>query len=146
MQVEIKIDPSCREPKVVIMADSMTEEVQALLKKLSAETPRLLTGCRDEKMEVLDPCAILRVYAGGGKVFAVTEQGEYTLRQRLYEAEALLKPHRFVRISHSELICLTHVQYFDLNLAGTICVKLSDGTVTYVSRRYVPKLKKILGI
>lgn len=34
----------------------------------------------------------------------------------------------------------------DLSFTGTICVRLSNGMTTYVSRRYVPKLKKILGI
>jgi len=38
------------------------------------------------------------------------------------------------------------VKQFDLSLAGTICVMLVDGTVTYVSRRYVSKIKNILGI
>ena len=35
---------------------------------------------------------------------------------------------------------------FDLSFAGTICVSLSNGTVTYVSRRYVAKIKQLLGI
>ena len=37
-------------------------------------------------------------------------------------------------------------QSFDLSFAGTICVALRDGTVTYVSRRYVSKIKQVLGI
>ena len=65
---------------------------------------------------------------------------------RLYEIEERLNPHQFVRISNSEIINLKRVDNFDLSFTGTICVKLSNGTTTYVSRRYVAKIKKILGI
>ncbi|MEE3499403.1 MAG: LytTR family DNA-binding domain-containing protein, partial [Ruminococcus bromii] len=44
------------------------------------------------------------------------------------------------------IINLKKVRNFDLSLSGTICVTLSDGTATYVSRRYVSKIKKVLGL
>ena len=78
--------------------------------------------------------------------FSVTDKGEYTVRLRLYELEERLNPHQFVRISNSEIINLKRVNNFDLSFTGTIRVKLSNETVTYVSRRYISKLKKILGI
>ena len=74
------------------------------------------------------------------------EEGEYVLRLRLYEVEQRLNPHQFVRISNSEIINLKKIDYFDLSFTGTICVKLRGGTVTYISRRYVSKVKTILGI
>lgn len=146
MQVEIKIDPSCTEPKAIIMAASMTEDVNRIVKKLSEDVPQIISGSKDDKIEVLEPSDLIRIYAGTGKVFAVTDQGEYTLRLRLYELEERLDPHRFVRISNSEIINLKKVINFDLSFTGTIYVKLSNGTVTYVSRRYVSKIKRILGI
>ena len=145
MQVEIKIDSSCPEPKIIILTASMTEEVNSIVKKLSEDVPQIITGSRDEKIEVLDPADLIRVYASAGKVFAVTGQGEYALRLRLYESEERLDPRQFVRISNSEIINLKKVDHFDMSFTGTICVKLCDGTVTYVSRRYVSKIKKILG-
>lgn len=146
MQVEIKIDRSYEDPKVIILASSVTAEVNHIIKKLSEEDPQLLSGCKDEKVEILEPADLIRIYANSGKVFAVTGKGEYLLRQRLYEVEARLPPDRFIRISNSEIISLKKVDHFDLSFTGTICVKLSNGMTTYVSRRYVPKLKKILGI
>lgn len=53
---------------------------------------------------------------------------------------------KFVRVSNSEIINLKKIKNFDLSLAGTICVKFLDGSTTYVSRRYVTKIKEILGI
>lgn len=79
-------------------------------------------------------------------VCAGTAEGEYLLRLRLYELENRLDPQRFVRISHAEIVNLDKVRCFDLNLAGTICIRLADGSVTYVSRRYVSKIKQLLGV
>ncbi len=146
MQLEIKIDPACTEPKVIIQAASVTEEVNSILSKLSDHEPQILCGSKDGKIAVLEQAELIRIYAGNGKVFAVTEKGEYTLRLRLYEIEQRLNPHQFVRISNSEIINLKKVSSFDLRFTGTICVKLSNNHVTYVSRRYVSTLKKILGV
>lgn len=146
MQIEIKIDSSCTEPKIVVVTDRMTDEVKEVVKKLSEESPQILTGFRGDALEVIEQPEIIRIYAALGKVFAVTEKGEYTLRLRLYELENRLDKNRFVRISHSEIINLKKVRGFDLSFAGTICVTLSNGTVTYVSRRYVARIKQVLGI
>ena len=146
MQLEVKIDSSCIEPKVIIFTASMTEDVNIILNKLSDQAPPIISGSKDNKIEVIEQADLIRIYASSGKVFAVTHKGEYALRLRLYEIEERLPPHQFVRISNSEIINLKNVNNFDLSVTGTICVKLSNGTITYVSRRYVSKLKKILGL
>ena len=144
MQVEIKLADSCTEPKIVIYTASMSEDVQTIVRMLTDSPLQILFGKQGEKIQPLIQDDLIRVYAADGKVFAVTSSGEYTLRQRLYELESRLPPSQFVRISNSEIINLKRVDHFDLNFAGTICVKLSDGSTTYVSRRYVSKLKKRL--
>lgn len=146
MQIELKIDSSCSEPKVIILTDSMTEEVKNILNKLSENIPQIIVGIKDKKLEVLDQSDIIRIYSDSGKTIAVTDNGKYTLRLRLYEIENKLNSHHFVRISNSEIINLKKVNNFDLSFTGTICVKLSNGETTYASRRYVSKIKKILGV
>lgn len=146
VQIEIKIDHSCTEPKIIVVTDKMTEEVGEIIQKLSATSPQMIAGFKADNLEVLEPSHIVRIYANSGKVFAVTEQGEYTLRMRLYELEERLDSKSFVRISNSEIINLKKVKNFDLSLAGTICVRLTNNTCAYVSRRYVSKIKQILGI
>lgn len=146
LQVQIKIDGSYKEPKVIILTASMTEEVNRIVKKLSENNSQIIAGSNEEKIKVLEQDDLIRIYAGNSKVFAVTRDGEYTLRLRLYEVEERLSPNQFIRISNSEIINLKKVIHFDLSFSGTICVKLTNGTTTYVSRRYVPKIKKILGI
>lgn len=146
MQVEIKIDASCSEPKVIILTDAMTEEVNSIVQKLSDRNLPIISGTKDGKTKILEQDELFRIYAGGGKVFAETNYGEYLLRLRLYEAEDRLNPAQFVRISNSEIIHLKKVKNFDLSFVGTISVEMTNGTTTYVSRRYVAKIKKLLGL
>ena len=146
VQVEVKLDTAATEPKVIILTNRMTEEVHSIVQMLSETEPKLIAGFREETVTVLDEKDILKIYAANGKVYAVLPSGEYTLRLRLYEIEERLKPQHFVRISNSEIINLKKVKSFDLSFTGTICVVLSDGSKTYASRRYVSKLKEVLGI
>jgi DNA-binding LytR/AlgR family response regulator len=146
MKVDVKIDSTCEQPHVVIYTAEMDEEVRQVLAKLGRGGPQVITGSRGELVEILSPDSILRVYSSAGKVYAQTEKGEYLLKLRLYEAEARLPQDRFVRISNSEIVNLRRVTGFDVNLSGTIGVQLANGEQTYVSRRYVPRIKAILGI
>ena len=136
MQIEIQIDESGKEPKITIVTDRMTDEVNEIMKRLSGEPSKMIAGFRDDFVEILEPEGIFRIFAANGKVFAQTSRGEYTLRLRLYELEQKLDSHVFVRISNSEIINLKKVEGFDLSFTGTICVMLSNGASTYVSRRY----------
>lgn len=86
MKIEIKIDEGCKEPKIVILTDRVTEEINEIVKRLSGEQTRMLAGFKDGQATVLEPERIYRVYASNGKVYAEAEGGTYLLRLRLYEA------------------------------------------------------------
>lgn len=146
MKYEIQIDPSYPEPKVIILTAEITEDVNLLTKKLMEDSPSVLSGFKDEKIEILEPDNLLRIYASAGKVIAVTDHGEYSIRLRLYEVEERLRQDIFVRISNSEIVNLKKVKSFDLSISGTISIQMSDGTTSYASRRFVSKIRKILGI
>ena len=72
MKIEIKIDESCTEPKIVIVTDRVTDKINEIIKKLSVEPSEVLAGFRDEQVTVLEPNEIDRIYASGGKVYAET--------------------------------------------------------------------------
>ena len=146
MQIEIKIDKDCAETKVIIVANAMTDEISELAKKISEQSPTVLAGFKDDDVLILELGKIIRFYTTNQKVYAVTKEGEYAVRLRLYELEQRLNPSEFVRISNSEIINLKEVTGFDMSFSGTICVKFRDGSVSYVSRRFVVKIKQKLGM
>lgn len=137
MQIEIKIDNSYQEPKVILLTDKMSEVINTIIRKLSEEAPQILTGFREETLEILEQSEVIRIYAAAHKNYAVTDKGEYLLRLRLYDLEEQLDKNSFVRISNSEIINLKKVKRFDLSFSGSICVTLSNEMVTFVSRRFV---------
>lgn len=95
----------------------------------------------------LEAAEVLRFYGEDKEVRAQALDGEiYTVRLRLYELEERLDRKTFVRVSHSEIVNWKRVTALDLSLSGTIRVTLEGGVVTYVSRRYVKKIKEVLGI
>ena len=145
VRLEVKVDAAYSEPYVVIYTDKVTEEIQTLVRRLSQDAPQVIVGFQDDEAVILAQENILRVYAEGGKVFAEAIDGRYSLRLRLYELEERLDAKRFVRISNAEIVNLNLVRGFDLSFTGTICVRMKNDTVTYVSRRYVAKIKQVLG-
>lgn len=146
MRIEIKIDANCDEPKILVITDKITDEVDEIIKRISEQTSNFLAGFQEDNIFILEPDEILRVYSANQKVYAVTESEKYTIRLRLYEAEERFSSLGFVRISNSEIINLKKVKGLDLSMSGTICVKFQNGTISYVSRRYVSKIKQILGV
>ena len=146
MQVEIKIDEKCTKSKIIIITDKMTDEINEIVKRISEQPPLVLAGFQNSEVTALDPDNIIRIYTSNQKVYAMTDNGEYTVRLRIYEIEERLYPLGFVRISSSEIINLKKVKGFDLGFSGTICVSFQNGSIAYVSRRYVTKIKQVLGI
>lgn len=146
MKVEIKLNGELREPVIIIETPEINSELKELVEKLSAIKPFVLLGFRDDKAEILNQSQVLRIYSENGKTMAECENGLFTIRLRLYELEEKLKGLKFVRISNSEIINLDKVKGFDLSFSGTICVELKNEKVTYVSRRYVSKIKQVLGL
>ena len=138
MQIEFKHDPDQTEPKLTITAADLTDEIAGLLRQLEHGRP--------ERVLLLRPEDILCFYAEDKGVKAQTGEDAYTVRERLYELEERLDPRTFVRISHSEIVNLKKVTGLDLKLSGTIKMTLEGGTVCWVSRRYVKKIKQALGL
>lgn len=146
MKVELKLDPALDEPWVEVHAPALTDAVQNLLRQLSQPTETMLFGFRDQEIIPLPKEKILRIGTEGQKVFAELNGESYTLRERLYELEEKLNGSRIVRISNSEMVNFDQVTSLDLSLSGTITLRMTNGTRSYVSRRYIERIRKYLGL
>ena len=147
MKVEVQIDPALDQPVIVLRAPMPTAEVEELARRLRAEAvPQPFTVYAEREAVRVSRPIVLRFYAEDKGVFCQTAQGVYTVRQRLYELEEELAGTKFVRVSNSEIVNLDRVAALDLTLAGTIKMTLEGGTVCWVSRRYVKKIRQALGL
>ena len=145
MKVELRLEPKEQEVTVVVRAPALTPEVETLLERLKGHQ-QLVGFAPDGTAVPLEIRDILRFYGEDKGVQAQTERGVYAVRQRLYELEQRFAAQRFARISHSEIVNLRKVTALDLTVTGTIRITLSDGTVCWASRRYVRKIKEVLGL
>ena len=146
MKLEVHIAPALAEARVEVYAPARTPEVDALLDRLTAAEAPLL-GFRDDGSAVpLEPEDVLRFYGEDKDVRAQSGEAVYTVRERLYELERRLAGCSFARVSHSEIVNLKRVTALDLSLTGTIRMTLTGGVTAYVSRRYVKKIKEVLGL
>ena len=146
MRVKVEIDASCTEPEIIIRTSELTDEINVLVQKLTITNQKVLTGFTEDGAELIQMSDIIRIYAADKKVFIQTLANEYMVRLRLYELEERLDQSHFVRISNSEIVNLNAIKKIDLSFTGTIAMTLSNKKTAYVSRRYVSKIKQILGV
>jgi DNA-binding LytR/AlgR family response regulator len=145
-KIHVEIDENLKEPEIIIRTDKMTEQVRDIMDKLSAADNNTLVGYQDDIVQILEMSEIISIYSAVKKVFAKTNEGEYVLRVRLYELEQQLDPTKFIRISNTEIVNLKAVKKLDFSFTGTIVMTFADGSTSYVSRRYVAKIKRALGM
>ena len=145
MKIHLEIRDEYPEPEIRICAAALTPEIEKILQLVERSSGnKPLNGYRQDTVTPLAPEKILRLYGENQKVFAQTMEGIYQLRERLYELEERLGSEAFLRISHSEIVNRRRICRLDVSLTGTIAVILEGGITTYVSRRYVPRIRKEL--
>ena len=146
MEVEIKLDPNCKQPKVIIYTNEITQEINDLAKSLSGVEYSSLAGYKSGEILLIRPDDIIRIYSQGQKVLAQLEKDTVQLKYRLYELENRLAGTSFMRISNSEIVNFKKVVSLDMNMSGTISLKYKSGEKSFVSRRYIEKIKIYLEI
>ena len=146
MDIEIKIDEDCKTPKIVIYTEQVNDELMKLVNKLKSADEEKLIGFKDEEAFLIDLSKIELIYTENKKIFARIDGEAYQIKKRIFELEECLEDIDFVRISNSEIVNLKKVLSIDFKLTGTMMLKLKSGNNTFVSRRYVKKIKEYLGL
>lgn len=141
MKIVFRKNPDAKEIRILVEARERTPEVEALLRRLE---PVGQLKAYDERGEILlEMDEIIRIYTQQRRVLVDSDRGSFNLRSRLYELEDKLDAAEFVRISNSEIVNRRRILYLDFSLTGTIRLSLKGGVETYVSRRYVPRIRRM---
>ncbi len=146
MKIKIIIDKKYAEPEIHICNEEKNSETERLAQIISQAVNTTITGYTENGMVMLTCESIIRIYTENQKIYAATTNGTYRLHQRLFELEEVLDGRRFTRISNSEIVNIRKIKRLDTSVTGTILMYLHEDIKTFVSRRYVSKIKKVLGI
>ena len=144
MNIEIKVDEKYTESKIVIYTNQVNEEITNIIDGISSVNQKLLKVYKDDKMYILNQKDIESIYSENGKIFVRCSNKLYTTKNRLYELESLLDKKIFVRISNSEIVNFNKVENIDFKILRTLIINFKSGNKSYVSRRYIPKIKEFL--
>ncbi len=90
MNIEVKIDENCVEPKVIIHTNQMNKEISDLMERISNIRFNSLKAFKDEKMYIVNQDDIETIYTENGKVYMRCNNEIYIVKNRLYELETLL--------------------------------------------------------
>lgn len=144
MKIKYIIADKYPEPEVHLCVKEKNREAEGIYEAMEKLFELRIVGYRGQESELLSPMQIVRIYSENKKVFARTDKECYEVKDRLYVLEEQLREQKFVRISNSELVNVQQIEKFDMSYAGTIQVWMKNGDVTYVSRRFVRKIKEVL--
>lgn len=146
MDIEIKMDESYISPKIVIYTNKVNKELSNIIDNISCIDNKTLKVYKDEKLYILNQSEIETIYSENNKIYVRCNEILYTVKNRLYELEMLLDKKTFVRISNSEIVNFSKVENIDFKIIGTLILNFKSGNKSFVSRRYIPKIKEFLEI
>jgi DNA-binding LytR/AlgR family response regulator len=143
MRIEFFEDRNVKETVVTIQAPARSDEIEELMEAIRGFVPHPISGYSDGVLTKIRKNEIIRIYSKDKRVYADTLDSTYLLKSPLYRLEEEL-PDNFVRISNSEIVNADKIIRMDLNLIGTIRIHMEGNIESFVSRRYVSKVKKVL--
>lgn len=146
MKVEIVVKPNLKEPCTVIYTNKITDEIQQIADRISDSQSKLLTGTKDKKIFLIEKEEIYCFYSEKQKIYAKTDKGDLWVKYKLYQLEEMFQGSSFVRISNSSIVNIDKIKNLEISYTGTIEILFKNGEKEFVSRRYVSKIKKYLGI
>lgn len=129
--------------EIVIYAKERYPFIDELEERFSGESD--LFGVRGDETVRLHPSEVELFTVRGGRIYAISESGEYLLRERLYVLENRVGGD-FVKINQSTLANIKKISRFKVSVGGALCVIFKCGYSEYVSRRQLKAVKTALGL
>lgn len=147
MRVEMNISKEIQEAYAVIHAGELTDEIAELAREIAQfqSGGGVIIGNLEERMVVLEPEQIIVIRVENEKLYVVTEKERYRVGKRMYELLELLGKD-FMQVSKSAAVNLKYLESVEPSFNGVMLLHMKNGEKEYISRKYVPELKKYLGI
>ena len=144
MKVELQINETYEEEKLIVQAPQTTEKVQKVIEFAeNLDQKETIKGKIDDQVYLIKISKIQRFYIENRKVLAETASQTYIIDLRLYQVLELL-PTTFIQISQSEIVNIDAISHLKLTPNGLVEIFLKNESFTYSSRRYLKTIKEKL--
>ena len=144
MKLLFDIQEKYKETEIHICCDRRSKEALDLRDLLEGLLFTKIAAYKNQETKSVTTYEIVRIYSENKKVYLRTQEELFEVRERLYVLEESLSERGFVRISNSEIVNISQIEKLDMSYAGTIKMFMKNGDETYVSRRYVSRIKDVL--
>ena len=116
-----------------------------LVLKETTFTQDTFIGNKEDKYEIIHYSKILYFESFGHNIVLKTLNAEYSVKEKLYEIEAILLDKFFIRVNKSQIINKFGIKEIIPSLNSRINLKMKNGDIVYVSRSYTQRFKEFIG-
>ncbi len=145
MKITLESIPAGSEPEIIIRSHEADESLLQLVYSLRTASRKLI-GIADQQLHLIDPRDVFYFESVDSKVFIYLQEKVYESRLRLYEIETDFEGGDFFRASKSSILNISRIASVKPVFDGRFQALLQNGESVYISRQYVPVLKKKLGL
>ncbi len=131
------------ENELILRYQSITPEVDRIMKFLSGESKRLI-GWKDKEKVFIEINSILYIESVDGKVFAYTKDSVLKLDYVLNQVEQILDDINFFRCSKSMIINIDKVNVLKSLPSNRIDATMCNGEHVMINRTYASDFRKRL--
>lgn len=145
MKIIIQTDEKVRETTLTVTCREISPELDRLVEAFRLSEEKISVKVKGE-VRLIDLKSILYAETVDGNTFLYTEKGVFGSQKRLYELEAMLAEHNFVRVNKSTLLNLNKIESLKSDIDRRIRVTLKNGYQLIISRAYAEDFKAKLGL
>ncbi len=148
MIINMVENSNIKETKITIecnKVDSQILKIISLIKNYESNDKKII-GISKGETYCIEQDDVLYFETVDRKTFCYTANGEYEISLKLYEIEEKYENTDYIRISKSSIVNLKKIRSLRPDFGGKILATMESNEKIYISRQYVPILKKKLGI
>lgn len=142
--MKITLEPmNTGETEIIIRGDIASDEVSALLSFINSgsNSGKLILYKEDEQF-LVNSSDVIYFEASEGKVTALTTDGTYSTKQKLYELKDALTCLPFAQINKGVIVNIDFVKSVSAEFSGNYTLKLKQSKETLtISRKYFKEFK-----
>ena len=138
-------DPNVSETEISVVCAQMTEEVKEIVARLTS-VGLTFAGQKENEIFFVPIKDIFYFESVEGSIFFYTERDTYEATEKLYSIEENLRRQQFARISKTVIANLDKMLSIKRVEGSRLVATLVNKEKLVVSRKYVPEIKKKLGV